>query len=378
MPGPLAGLKVVEIASLAPAPFGCMILADLGADVLLVSRAGGAAGLSTPHGVLDRGRRSIALNLKDPDGIAVLKQLVAEADVFVEGFRPGVTERMGIGPDVLLDVNPRLVYARMTGWGQDGPFSQRAGHDINYISIAGVLEQIGRPGAPPTPPLNLLGDFGGGGLLMVMGILAALFERQSSGRGQVVDAAMVDGASLLMSMMYSLHSQQLWNDERATNMFDGSAAFYECYETSDGKFMSVGAVEPQFWAELVQRLGLAADDVPFHLDPTEWAGLKTRLADIFATKTRDEWAEIFADSDACVTPVLSPWEAHEHPANAARGSFIELEGIRQPAPAPRFSRTPWDHPTPLDDGGRDIEATLRDWGIEASQAAKLAETEVVT
>ena len=245
--GPLAGLKVVEIASLAPAPFGCMILADLGADVLLVDRAGGAIGLSTPHGVLDRGRRSIALNLKDPEGIAVLKQLVAGADVFVEGFRPGVTERMGIGPDDLAAVNARLIYARMTGWGQDGPFAQRAGHDINYISIAGVLEQIGRPGSPPNPPLNLLGDFGGGGLLMVMGILAALFERQSSGQGQVVDAAMVDGASLLMSMMYSLRSQQLWNEERGTNMFDGSAAFYECYETSDGKFMSVGAVEPQFW-----------------------------------------------------------------------------------------------------------------------------------
>ena len=378
MGGPLAGLKVVEIASLAPAPFGCMILADLGADVLLVSRAGGAVGLSTPHGVLDRGRRSIALNLKDPSGIAVLKQLVAEADVFVEGFRPGVTERMGIGPDDLAAVNPRLIYARMTGWGQDGPFAQRAGHDINYISIAGVLEQIGRPGAPPTPPLNLLGDFGGGGLLMVMGILAALHERTVSGLGQVVDAAMVDGASLLMSMMYSLRAQQLWNDERATNMFDGSAAFYECYETSDGKYMSVGAVEPQFWAELLSRLGLAAEEIAFHLDPTEWAGLKVRLAEIFATKTRDEWAEIFFDSDACVTPVLSPWEAHEHPANAARGSFVEVEGLRQPAPAPRFSRTPWDAPVPLDADGRDLEATLRDWGLEPDEAAKLVATEVVS
>jgi alpha-methylacyl-CoA racemase len=376
--GPLAGLKVIEVASLAPAPFGCMILADLGADVLLVTRAGGAAGLSTPPGVLDRNRRTIALDLKSPDGVAVLKRLAGSADVFVEGFRPGVTERMGIGPDVLLEVNPRLVYARMTGWGQDGPFAQRAGHDINYISIAGVLEQIGRPGSPPSPPLNLLGDFGGGGLLMVMGILAALHERTTSGCGQVVDAAMVDGASLLMSMMHGLHAQQLWNDERATNIFDGSAAFYECYETSDGKFMAVGAVEPQFWAELLDRLGLAGEELPFHLDPTGWPALKARLASVFVTRTRDEWAAHFADSDACVTPVLSPWEADQHPANASRGSFVTVDGLVQPAPAPRFSRTPWAAPRPVDAGGRDPEATLVDWGFEPAEAAKLAEAEVVT
>ena len=361
--GPLAGLRVVEVASLAPAPFGCMILADLGADVLRVDRAGAAAALSTPPGVLDRGRRTIALNLKDPDGVAVLKSLVAGADVFVEGFRPGVTERMGIGPDDLAEVNPRLIYARMTGWGQDGPFAQRAGHDINYIAISGVLEQIGRPGSPPTPPLNLLGDFGGGGLLMVMGILAALFERASSGRGQVVDAAMVDGSNLLMSMMYGLHAQQLWNDERATNIFDGSAAFYDCYPTSDGKFMSVGAVEPQFFAELLDRLGLAGEDLPFHLDPSGWPVLKARLAEVFATKTRDEWAEIFFDSDACVAPVLSPWEAHQHPANAERGTFVEVDGLIQPAPAPRFSRTPGQRHgmPPLDD-------TLAAFGVDPARA----------
>ncbi|MCW2494971.1 CaiB/BaiF CoA-transferase family protein [Jatrophihabitans sp.] len=378
MGGPLAGLRVVEVASLAPAPFGCMILADLGADVLLVNRAGGAAGLSTPPGVLDRGRRSIALNLKDPAGVAVLKQLVAEADVFVEGFRPGVTERLGLGPADLEAVNPRLIYARMTGWGQDGPFAQRAGHDINYISIAGVLEQIGRASAPPTPPLNLVGDFGGGGLLMVMGILAALHERTNSGRGQVVDAAMVDGAGLLMSMMYGLRAQGLWQDQRASNMFDGSAPFYECYETSDGKFMAVGGVEPQFFAEMLQRLGLADEELPFHLDPTGWVALKERLASVFLTKTRDEWAELFFDSDACVTPVLSPWEAHEHPANAARGSFVEVDGLIQPAPAPRFSRTPAAAPVPLDHGGRDLEAALVGWGIGADEAAKLVANEVVT
>jgi len=376
--GPLAGLRVVEIASLAPAPFGCMVLADLGADVLLVNRAGGAVGLSTPPGVLDRNRRTIALDLKTADGVEVLTRLVSSADVFVEGFRPGVTERMGIGPDVLLDVNPRLIYARMTGWGQDGPFAQRAGHDINYISIAGVLEQIGRPGSPPTPPLNLLADFGGGGLLMVMGVLAALFERSRSGRGQVIDAAMVDGASLLMSMMHGLRAQGLWQDERAVNIFDGSAAFYDCYECADGRFVSVGGVEPQFFAEMLSILGLVDEDLPFHLDPTGWPVLKARLASVFATKTRDEWAAIFAESDACVTPVLSPWEAHEHPANSARGSFVTVDGLAQPAPAPRFSRTPWAEPVPVDAGGRDIQATLQAWGFEAAEAAKLAESEVVS
>jgi alpha-methylacyl-CoA racemase len=378
MPGPLAGLRVVELASLAPAPFGCMILADLGADVLRVDRAGGAAGLSTPGGVLDRGRRTLALNLKDAEGIAVLKRLVARADVFVEGFRPGVPERLGVGPDDLAALNPRLIYARMTGWGQDGPFAQRAGHDINYIAIAGVLEQIGRPGTPPTPPLNLLGDFGGGGLLMVMGILAALHERTNSGQGQIVDAAMVDGASLLMSMMHGLHAQQLWNDERATNMFDGSAAYYDCYETADGKFMSVGAVEPQFFAELLERLGLAEEDLPFHLDRAGWPRLKARLAEVFATKTRAQWGEIFFDSDACVFPVLSPWEAHEHPANAARSSFVEVDGLVQPAPAPRFSRSAAAAPVPIDNGGRDLEATLASWGIERDEAAKLVTNQVVS
>jgi alpha-methylacyl-CoA racemase len=378
MPGPLAGLRVVELASLAPAPFGCMILADLGADVLRVDRAGGAAGLSTPGGVLDRGRRTLALNLKDAEGIAVLKRLVARADVFVEGFRPGVTERLGVGPDDLAALNPRLIYARMTGWGQDGPFAQRAGHDINYIAIAGVLEQIGRPGTPPTPPLNLLGDFGGGGLLMVMGILAALHERTNSGQGQIVDAAMVDGASLLMSMMHGLHAQQLWNDERATNMFDGSAAYYDCYETADGKFMSVGAAEPQFFAELLERLGLAEEDLPFHLDRAGWPRLKARLAEVFATKTRAQWGEIFFDSDACVFPVLSPWEAHEHPANAARSSFVEVDGLVQPAPAPRFSRSAAAAPVPIDNGGRDLEATLASWGIERDEAAKLVTNQVVS
>jgi alpha-methylacyl-CoA racemase len=375
--GPLHGVRVIELASLAPAPFGCMILADLGAEVLRVDRAEGAHGLGIPPGVLDRGRRTIAVDLKDPEAIAVLHRLVAEADVFVEGFRPGVAERLGIGPDELLAMNPRLVYARMTGWGQQGPFAPRAGHDINYIAIAGVLQPLGRAGSPPAPPLNLIGDFAGGGLLMAMGIMAALLERGNSGRGQVVDAAMVDGSALLMSAIYALHAAGGWNEQRAANLFDGAASFYDTYETSDGRFMAVGSLEPQFWDELVGKLGLAGENLPSHLDPSGWAAVKPRLAEVFRTRTRDEWSELFFDSDACVTPVLSPWEAHEHPANAERGTFVEVGGIRQPAPAPRFSRTPAAHPVPADDGGRDLMQTLASWGIPSEQAAKLIETETI-
>jgi len=349
-----------------------MILADLGADVLRVDRREpAAAAKQVPVGVLDRGRRTLALDLKDPAAITVLRRLVLAADVFVEGFRPGVTERLGIGPDDLQAINPRLVYARMTGWGQDGPFAPRAGHDINYIAIAGALEPIGRPDSPPTPPLNLVGDFGGGGMLMALGILAALHERHGSGKGQVVDAAMVDGAALLMSMVHGLHAQGAWRDERAGNMFDGSAAYYDSYETADGKFVALGAVEPQFFAELLDRLGLDGEGLPSHLDPAGWPVLKARLAEVFRTRTRDEWSQIFFDSDACLSPVLTPWEAADHPANRARGTFIDVGGIRQPAPAPRFSRTPAAHPAPVDDGGRDVAAALRSWGFAADEAERL-------
>ena len=376
--GPLAGVRVVEIASLAPAPFGCMILADLGADVLRIDRAGGAAGLSTPRGVLDRGRRTIAMDLKNPEAIAAVRELVVNADVFVEGFRPGVTERLGLGPDDLLAVNPRLVYARMTGWGQDGPLAQRAGHDINYIAIAGALHPLGRPDSPPAPPLNMIADFAGGGLMMVMGILAALVERQSSGKGQVIDAAMVDGASLFTALLHGLIPQGLWRDERGANMFDGAAAFYDSYETADGKYMAVGGVEPHFFAEMLALMGLDDDGRASQLDPRKWSEIKARLAAEFRTKTRAEWTEIFDGSDACVSPVLSLLEAPEHPANVARGSFVEVGGIVQPAPAPRFSRTPAAHPTPADDGGRDVQATLTDWGFDTETAQKLVANDVVS
>ncbi len=375
--GPLSGVRVVEIASLAPAPFGCMILADLGAEVLRVDRAGSAAAFAMPSGVFDRGRRTIAVDLKDPDGVGVVRRLAEAADVFVEGFRPGVAERLGIGPDELTSANPRLIYARMTGWGQDGPFAKRAGHDINYISIAGALYPIGRADRP-VPPLNLIGDYAGGGLLMAMGILAALHERSNSGRGQVVDAAMVDGSALLMASTFALHAGGMWNEQRADNLFDGAAAFYDTYETADGKFMAVGALEPQFFAELTQRLGLADEEFPSHLDPDGWPVIRDRLPEVFLTRTRDEWAEIFFDSDACATPVLTPWEAANHPANKERNTFFELDGIVQPSPAPRFSRTPADRPRRVDDGGRDVRASLVEWGLSADEADKLVAAETIS
>lgn len=355
-PGPLAGLRVLELASLAPAPFGCMVLSDLGADVVRITRKSTRTrGIEPPSGPLDRGRCSLPMDLKDPDDLARLLDLVAKADVFVEGFRPGVTERLGLGPDELLAVNPGLIYARMTGWGQDGPMADRAGHDINYLALAGALEPIGHAGGRPIPPLNLLGDFGGGGMVMALGILAALFERQRSGRGQVVDAAMVDGANLLMSFVHGLHAQGLWSGPRGTNLLDTGSPFYDTYETADGLFMAVGAVEPEFFAELIEKLELPEAPSQFEID--RWDELRAQLAARFASKTRDEWAAVFADSDACVTPVLSPWEAHEHPHNAARGAFVVHDELRQPAPAPRFSRTTVTNPQP----SRDAEAVIATW-----------------
>jgi alpha-methylacyl-CoA racemase len=369
--GPLSGVRVVEIASLAPAPFGCMILADMGADVLRVDRAGSHGGLAPPAGVLDRGRRTIAVDLKSEAGVAVVHDLVRNADVFVEGFRPGVAERLGIGPDTLRGINPKLVYGRMTGWGQDGPLAARAGHDINYIAIAGALEPIGRAGERPHAPQNLLADFAGGGLMLALGIVSALYERRVSGQGQVVDAAMVDGASLLTTFMHGMHANGLWKGERGTNLLDGAASFYDTYETSDGKFMAVGCVEPQFYSEMLHLLGLADPALPFQLDAGAWPDMKKLIGDTFAQKTRAEWTDVFADSDACVTPVLSPWEAHEHPHNQARDAFIDVGGTLQPAPTPRFSRTRNERPVPVDDGGRDVADTLIAWGLSPDAVARL-------
>ncbi|MFP6624427.1 MAG: CaiB/BaiF CoA-transferase family protein, partial [Myxococcota bacterium] len=319
--------------------FAAMVLADMGADVIRVQRPGGSAFATGPTDLLNRGKRCICVDLKKPEGVDVVLQLVEGADALVEGFRPGVTEKLGIGPDTCLDRNPRLVYGRMTGWGQEGPLSQEAGHDINYVSLTGALHAMGRQGEKPAIPLNLVGDFGGGGLLMAFGVVCGLLEAKGSGRGQVVDAAMVDGASLLLASLYGAQQAGWWNEERGTNVLDSGAHFYEVYETADGKWVSIGSLEPQFYASLVERLGLAGEDLPEQMDKSQWPALKLRLAEIFEGKTRDEWCSVFEDSDACFAPVLSMSEAHEHPHNAARGTFVLKNGARQPHPAPRFSRT---------------------------------------
>jgi alpha-methylacyl-CoA racemase len=375
--GPLHGVRVIELESLAPAPFGCMVLADLGADVLRVDRPGVAGHpVVRPSDPLVRGRRSIRLNLKDPAGLAVLLRLLDSADVLVEGYRPGVAERLGFGPERCLERNPRLVYARMTGWGQDGPLAGAAGHDIDYIAVAGSLDPIGRAGERPVPPLNLLGDFGGGGMLLAVGVLAALVERERSGRGQVVDAAMVDGSALLATFIHGLRAAGAWRDQRGSNLLDGGAPFYDTYQTADGKFLAVGALESKFYAELLDRLGLDVSDLPPQLDPSGWPALRERLTAAFAAKTQAEWVAVFDGSDACVVPVLSMAEAPGHPHNVARGTFIEVGGVRQPAPAPRFSRTPAAVPDPPPVPGSDTEAVLASLGYSPAEISALRDQQI--
>jgi alpha-methylacyl-CoA racemase len=368
--GPLDGIRVIEIASLAPGPFGCMILSDLGADVLRVERAENCGG-DAPRDPLIRGRRSIGLNLKDPGGVGLLLRLVDSADVLVEGFRPGVTERLGFGPQACAERNPRLVYGRMTGWGQDGPLAPTAGHDIDYIAISGALSLIGRAGERPVPPVNLLGDFGGGGMLLALGVVAALLERERSGLGQVVDAAMVDGSALLTSFVYGLRALGAWKDERGVNLLDTGAPFYDTYQTADGGYVAVGALEARFYAELLAGLGLAGADLPAQHDRAGWPVLRARFAEVFATRTRDEWAEVFAGSDGCVAPVLSAAEAPGHPHNAARGTFADIGGVVQPAPAPRFGRSAADSPAAPPKPGADTDAVLSGLGCTPSEISAL-------
>jgi alpha-methylacyl-CoA racemase len=370
--GPLEGVRVVEIASLAPAPFGCMVLSDLGADVLRVERPESCRPeLPAPVDPLIRGRRSVGLNLKDPAGLELLLRLIDGADVLVEGFRPGVTERLGFGPEVCAQRNPGLIYARMTGWGQEGPLAPTAGHDIDYIAISGALHPIGRAGERPVPPLNLVGDFGGGGMLLAIGVLAALIERQRSGRGQVVDAAMVDGSALLSSFIYGLRARGAWRDERGVNLLDGGAPFYDTYATADGKYVAVGALEPQFYAALLGGLELADAGLPAQMDFSGWPVLRNRFTEVFAQRTRDEWTDIFAGTDACVAPVLSPGEAADHPHNAARAVFAEVGGISQPQPAPRFERTAAGKPSPPKRPGADTDAVLGELGLGEGEIARL-------
>ncbi|MDA8366062.1 MAG: CaiB/BaiF CoA-transferase family protein [Actinomycetota bacterium] len=374
MSGPLEGIRIVELAGLGPAPFAGMMLADAGADVVRIDRYDRATypPRTEPHvDLLNRGRRSVAVDLKNPEGAEVVLRLASGADGLMEGFRPGVAERLGLGPDVCLARNPRLVYGRMTGWGQDGPMASAAGHDIDYIALAGALEPIGRAGDRPVPPLNLVGDFGGGGMLLAFGMVAAMLSARVTGQGQVVDTAMVDGAAALMTMTYTLRAAGAWSDERGTNLLDTGAPFYEVYETSDGGFMAVGAIEPQFYAELLDRLGLADAGLPDQNDKSAWPEMKERFAEVFAGRTRAEWEEVFAGSDACVAPVLSPAEAPDHPHNRQRGTFTEVAGVLQPAPAPRFSATPATIRRPPPNPGQHGDDALADWGFDPDEIDRL-------
>lgn len=343
--GPLTGVTIIEMAGIGPAPFAGMLLADLGAAIIRVDRRGdsdlGIPGRAPKFDVLGRGRRSIAVDLKAEAGRDIVMQLAAKADGLIEGFRPGVLERLGLGPDALMARNPRLVVGRMTGWGQTGPWSDRAGHDIDYIAMAGALHAFGRKGQAPVPPLNLIGDFGGGGMLLVVGMLAGLLEAKSSGKGQVVDAAMVDGTATLMGMFYAMQSAGRWRDERGVNILDTGAPWYDVYETQDGRHMAVGAIEKKFYAELLERLGLSRrTDLPGQFETARWDELRAVFAGVFKTKTRDDWERVFEGSDACVAPILTMTEARRHPHMAARDIIVERDGVAQPAVAPRFSRTP--------------------------------------
>ncbi|MFB4308310.1 CaiB/BaiF CoA transferase family protein [Actinomadura sp. GTD37] len=373
--GPLAGVRVLEIQAMGPGPFCAMMLSDFGADVIRVDRVGAddgndGDGAQPPADVLSRGRRSVAVDLKRPGGAELVLRMVERADVLVEGYRPGVMERLGLGPDVCLARNPRLVYGRVTGWGQDGPWAAHAGHDINYISLAGVLWPIGRAGDAPVPPLNYVGDFGGGGMLLAAGVCAALAERASSGRGQVIDAAMVDGAALLNSFMYGMRAMGQWGAERGRNLLDTGAPFYETYETADGAWVSVGSIEPKFFRNLVTRLGLDID-LETQNDEASWPALREKLAAVFRTRTRAEWTDLLAGADACFAPVLSPWEAPEHPHNAERGTFVESFGVVQPGPAPRFGRTPAAIGGPPPRSGQHTDEILGDLGIDAAEIVRL-------
>ena len=373
--GPLAGIRVLEFEAIGPGPFAGMLLADLGADVLVVDRpADSDLGLKRErwYDVMMRGKRSVTLDLKSPKEAEAALTLAGRADALIEGFRPGVMERLGLGPEVALARNPRLVYGRMTGWGQDGPLAARAGHDINYIALAGVLHAFGRHGAAPVPPLNLVGDFGGGGMLLALGIACALLEAGRSGKGQVVDAAMVEGASLLAAMFSGFLAAKSWSEERGVNILDTGAPWYDVYETRDGKHVAIGAIEAKFYEELLSRLNLDRGSLPAQYDRARWPELREGFRKAFKTRTRDEWCQVFEGSDACFAPVLTFSESRRHPHNAARGSFVEAGGVAQPAPAPRFSRTPGAvRRAPPERGEGGLEA-LRDWGFSGGEIERLA------
>ncbi len=379
--GPLEGITIIELAGIGPGPFCAMMLADMGADVIRVDRAGAVRGgdpATPPKDALTRNRRSIGVDLKNPDGVEAVLRMVEQADGLIEGFRPGVTERMGLGPQDCATRNPRLVYGRMTGWGQEGPYASAAGHDINYIALAGALEPIGRRGGPPHPPLNLVGDFGGGGMYLAFGMVCGILEAQRSGQGQVVDAAMVDGAASLMNMFWTMKSAGMWNAERGTNLLDTGAPFYDVYECSDGLYVSIGSLEPQFYAELMEKSGLGDDpEMAPQNEQDSWPANKERVAALFKTKTRAQWCEIMEHTDICFAPVLSMEEATEHPHNVHRKTFLEFGGMTQAGPAPRFSRTSPEMTRPAPHAGQHTDEILSRFGLDGEEIAKLRDTNAV-
>ncbi|TDJ24413.1 MAG: CoA transferase [Gammaproteobacteria bacterium] len=373
--GPLQGFRIIELAGIGPGPFCGMMLSDMGAEVIRIDRVG--ASTRRPKDVLARNRRSVAVDLKQPKGVEIVLRLVETADALFEGFRPGVTERLGIGPDDCLARNEKLVYGRMTGWGQEGPMAQAAGHDINYIGLAGALHGIGRPGECPVPPLNLVGDFGGGGMLLAYGLVCGLLETQRSGKGQVVDAAMVDGAASLMAMFFSMAAMGAFTENRGTNMLDGGAHFYDTYETQDGKYICIGSIEPQFYALLVEKAGLDKERFAPQMDSSQWPAFKEELKEVFKAKSRDEWCDIMEGSDVCFAPVLSILEAPDHPHNKARQTFLEVDGIMQPAPSPRFSRTVPRVSHSARVVGEDSVAVLKDCGFDDDEISELQQAAVI-
>jgi alpha-methylacyl-CoA racemase len=381
--GPLEGVKIVELAGIGPAPFCAMLLSDMGAEIIRVDRAAsvgqdvGREGEDARFGLMQRGRRNIAVDLKNPDGVAAVLRLIDQADGLIEGFRPGVMERLGLGPDVCLKRNPKLVFGRMTGWGQDGPIAHTAGHDINYIALSGALYCIGPMGGPPVPPLNLVGDFGGGALYLAMGMLAGVISARTTGKGQVIDCSMVEGAASLMMMMYGALAAGAWNETRASNRTDGGAPYYRVYETKEGEHVAIGSIEPQFYAQLLQHTGLADEPLPAQTDRTGWPDMHQRLARIFKTKTREEWTAIMEQTDICFAPVLRMSEAMHHPHNIHRGSFVEVDGVAQPGPAPKFLGTPSRVQGPPARIGQNTTDILRDWGFSANEIAALHDKRAV-
>jgi alpha-methylacyl-CoA racemase len=369
--GPLQGVKVIEFAGIGPGPFCAMLLSDMGAEVIRIDRKGARGG--NKFDVTSRGRRSLAFDLKKPEAVEAVLKLIAKADMLLEGFRPGVMERLGLGPDVALARNPKLVFGRMTGWGQTGTLANAAGHDINYIALTGALHAIGRAGEKPVPPLNLVGDFGGGALYLAFGMVSALFEAQRSGKGQVVDAAMTDGAASLMSMFYGMAASGFWADRKGENLLDGAAHFYDTYETSDGKWVAIGSIEPQFYALLLEKTGISDPEFQAQMDKTKWPSLKAKVANVIRTKTRDQWDALMLNTDVCYAPVLSLDEAPRHPHNVSRQTFVEIDGVVQPNVAPRFSRTIPKIQGPAPMAGSHTESALKDWGFSSGDIHTLSE-----